>query len=63
MRYAIVASAGTDEAAVDVMNVFIKHSAQIVSVTDNGLAGQADRFHIFGIVEDVTQEMNIVAEL
>ena len=63
MRYAIVASAGTDKEAVDVMNVFITNHAKVVSVTDNGLAGQADRFHIFGIVEDGTQEMNIVKDL
>jgi len=45
------------------MNVFITNHAKVVSVTDNGLAGQADRFHIFGIVEDGTQEMNIVKDL
>jgi len=57
MQGAIVALAGTDKEVVDIMAIFIRYSAKVVSVSDSGLAGQPDRFHVFGVAEDSLTEL------
>ena len=50
--------ANSAENALVVMDVMLKHSVKIVSVTDTGWSSESDlrrRFHVFGVAEDESQ--------
>jgi len=54
MKNAIAITAQTDMAVTEVMNVFIRLSEHIVSITDSGDFKDPDRYHIFGTTENGT---------
>jgi hypothetical protein len=63
MRQAVFGFAGTQSLALKLMNVFERHGASIVAITESPCKHDIDRFKVFGFVEEQSQADAIAKEI